>query len=298
MKIGSEAHKELFCRTFLEGHRRYEPAELPWPALDGEALALLRSLPFWTFALQAEEDAGPMITACAAFEPDTLVREALELQAAEETRHAGIIRHLIGLYELHAEEVKVEIPADAVQAFIDFGFEECFDSFGAFGLFQLAREHALVPDALFDIFDHVMEEEARHIVFFINWFAHRQANRGPVARALRHPKALWHYAKALRKLVDLVRDDDTPEGEDFLITGASAFVEELTPTLVLSRCLAENERRLAGFDRRLIVPRLGPALARAALSVLEWMPARRPPTPRPERRGGEPTRDPVDAATV
>jgi hypothetical protein len=29
MKIGSEAHKELFCRTFLEGHRCYEPAELP-----------------------------------------------------------------------------------------------------------------------------------------------------------------------------------------------------------------------------------------------------------------------------
>ena len=128
MKIGSEAHKELFCRTFLEGHRRYEPAELPWPGLDGEPLALLRSLPFWTFALQAEEDAGPMITACAAFEHDPLVREALQLQAAEETRHAGIIRHLIGLYELHADEVKVEIPADAVEAFIDFGFEECFRS--------------------------------------------------------------------------------------------------------------------------------------------------------------------------
>jgi hypothetical protein len=298
MKIGSEAHKELFCRTFLEGHRRYEPPELPWPALDGEPLALLRSLPFWTFALQAEEDAGPMITACATFERDPLVREALELQAAEETRHARIIHHLIGLYGLHADEVRVEVPADAVEAFIDFGFEECFDSFGAFGLFQLAREHALVPDALFDIFDRVMEEEARHIVFFINWFAHRQASRGPVASALRHPKALWHYAKALRKLVDLVRDDDTPEGEDFLITGARAFVDDLTPTLVLSRCLAENERRLAGFDRRLIVPRLGPALARIALSVLERLPTRRPTAPRPAQPEGEPAGDRADAAPV
>src|SRR5262249_54360537 len=153
---------------------RYEPAELPWPALDGEPLALLRSLPFWTFALQAEEDAGPMIPACAAFEPDPLVREAPELQAEEEARHARIIRLLIGLCRLRADEVRGEIPADAVEAFTDFGFEECFGSFGAFGLFQLAREHALVPDALFDIFDRVMEEEARHIVFFINWFAHRQ----------------------------------------------------------------------------------------------------------------------------
>src|SRR5262245_28425725 len=274
MKIGSPAHKELFCRTFLEGHRRYEPQSLPWPALDGEALELLRSLPFWTFALQAEEDAGPMINACAALEPDPIVREALQLQADEETRHAGIIRHLIGLYELHADEIHVEIPSDAVEAFIDFGFEECFDSFGAFGLFQLAREHALMPEPLFDIFDHVMEEEARHIVFFINWFAYRQANRGMAARVLRHPKALWHYGKALRKLVDLVRDDETPEGKGFIVSGASAFVDDLTPTLVLSRCLAENERRLAGFDRRLIVPRLGPTLARVALAVLERIPER------------------------
>src|SRR5262249_58503669 len=109
--------REFFGHTFLEGHRRYEPAGLPWPTLDGEPLALLRSLPFWTFALQAEEDAGPMITACAACERDPLVREALELQAAEETRHAGIIRHLIALYGLHADEVKIEIPADAVEAF-------------------------------------------------------------------------------------------------------------------------------------------------------------------------------------
>src|SRR5262245_48313747 len=94
MKIGSEAHRQLFCRTFLDRHRRYEPEDLAWPALDDDALALLRGLPFWTHALQAEEDAGPIITACAALETDTLVREALELQAFEEMRHARIIRHL------------------------------------------------------------------------------------------------------------------------------------------------------------------------------------------------------------
>src|SRR5215470_15275180 len=72
MEMASEAYKQLFCRTFLDGHRRYEPAALAWPSLNGEALALLRGLPFWTHALQAEEDAGPMITACAALEPDAL----------------------------------------------------------------------------------------------------------------------------------------------------------------------------------------------------------------------------------
>ena len=57
-------------------------------------------------------------------------------------------------------------------------------------------------------------------MFFINWFAHRQLNQGQVARVLRQPKALWHYAKALRKLVGLVRDDDGPEGQDFIVSGA------------------------------------------------------------------------------
>jgi hypothetical protein len=31
MKIGSEAHNELFCRSFMESHLEYEPEQLPWP---------------------------------------------------------------------------------------------------------------------------------------------------------------------------------------------------------------------------------------------------------------------------
>lgn len=274
MKIGSEAHKQLFCRTFLDQHRPYEPGQLDWPALDEEALALLRGLPFWTHALQAEEDAGPMISACAKLEPDTIVRQALELQAFEEARHARIIQHMIELYRLHVDEIRVEIPADVLEAFIDFGFEECLDSFGAFGLFKLARQHLVMPAPLFDIFDRVMQEEATHIVFFLNWFAYRQANGGALPWALRQPKALKHYLRALRKLAGLAFSDDEAEGKDFIISGADAFVDNLTPAAVLAACLEENTRRLAGFDRRLLVPRLAPRLARLALGVLNLLPHR------------------------
>src|SRR5262250_3830773 len=274
MKIGSEAHKQLFCQTFLDQHRRYEPEQLEWPVLDDEALALLRGLPFWTHALQAEEDAGPMISACAALEPDPTVRQALELQAFEEARHARIIKHMIALYSLPVDQIRVEIPADVLEAFIDFGFEECLDSFGAFGLFKLAREHLAIPAGLFDIFDRVMQEEASHIVFFLNWFAYRQTNAGAGPWAFRHPKALKHYGRALRKLARLAFSDDTAEGKDFIISGAEAFVENLTPGAVLAACLEENTRRLAGFDRRLLVPQLAPRLARLALGVLNLRPRR------------------------
>lgn len=274
MKIGSEAHKRLFCGTFFDHHRRYEPEQLRWPTLDEDTLALLRGLPFWTQALQAEEDAGPMISACAALEPDLMVRQALELQAFEETRHARIIRHMIERYRLHADEIHVEVPDDVVEAFIDFGFEECLDSFGAFGLFKLAREHLLVPEALFEIFDQVMQEEASHIVFFLNWFAYRQANRGLFPRAFRHAKALRHYLRALGKLARLAFSKETGAGTDFIVSGADAFVDNLTPAMVLTACLEENTRRLAGFDGGLLAPRFAPRLARVALGILTRLPRR------------------------
>src|SRR5215470_14114216 len=274
MKIGSEAHKQLFCGEFLGHHRSYDPAQLDWPVLDDEALALLRGLPFWTHALQAEEDAGPMIDACAALEPDRTIRQALELQALEEARHARIIKHMIERYRLPLGEIRVEMPADVLEAFIDFGFEECLDSFGAFGLFKLGRQHLVMPAPLFDIFDQVMQEEASHIVFFLNWFAYRQANRGRLPSTFRHAKALKHYLRALRKLAGLAFSDDTAEGKDFVISGAEAFVDNLSPAAVLAACLQENTRRLAGLDRRLLVPRLAPRLARLALAVLNRLPRR------------------------
>jgi hypothetical protein len=275
MQVGSEAHMELFCRTFLEGHRKYEPEDLPWPELDDQSLELLRGIPFWDFALQAEADAGPMVHATADVQSDPLIREALSLQGYEEDRHARIIRHMIGLYGLEVGEIHVEMPADIEEAYIDFGFEECLDSFGAFGLFELARESKLVPEPLFQIFDHVMNEEAHHIVFFVNWFAHRQRHRGVADRALRVPKSLWHYGKALWKIADMFRSDDTPEGQDFVVTGAQAFVDDLTPKLVISTCLAENARRMAPFDPRLLQPRLIPRMAQVAWAGLRLLPGSR-----------------------
>lgn len=275
MRIGSEAHKELFCSTFIKGHKPFEPQNLPWPELDDDALAALRGIPFWSYALKAEEDAGPMVSATAEVATDPLIHEALALQGYEESRHARILQHMIDLYGLEAEKLHIDGPMVDVEAeYIDFGFEECLDSFGAFGIFALARQSGLFCDALFQIFDQVMHEEAHHIVFFINWFAHRQVNLGVAAEVLRGPKSLWHYGKAVNKLIDMVRDGDTEGGEDFLVTGAANFVDTITPELVFSTCLTENARRMSSFDRRLLRPRLGPNLARLGLSALKMWPGR------------------------
>lgn len=289
MRIGSEAHKELFVKEFFDGHRRYEPKELPWPELGADELALLRGLPFWTHALEFESSAGPMIRSVAEQEEDKVIREALQLQAFEEERHAEIVGCMLERYDLPYEERPLEHVANPLKEFIHFGFEECLDSFGAFGLFKLARESDLLPDPIFDIFENVMREESQHIVFFINWFAHHQARQGAGLSWLRFPRALWHYGYAVGQLASLVGDDDGDEGADFIATGAQAFVDDLSPGLVIEACLSENERRLAHFDRRLLVPRFVPTLAKLGAQGLRLVPRRRraatasdeeaPPTP-------------------
>jgi len=45
IKAGSEEHKELFCRQFIETHEVFDPAALPWPELDAVASERLCGVP-------------------------------------------------------------------------------------------------------------------------------------------------------------------------------------------------------------------------------------------------------------
>ncbi|MBW4634015.1 MAG: hypothetical protein KME30_19550 [Iphinoe sp. HA4291-MV1] len=60
MKLGSEDHKNLFCRSFIESHLEFEPEQLPWPSLDSVALERLHGIPFWREAFCLEENARRM----------------------------------------------------------------------------------------------------------------------------------------------------------------------------------------------------------------------------------------------
>ena len=108
-----------------------------------------------------------------------------------------MIRH----YGIAAEERPLDEPlgVDLRRAFVDFGYGECLDSFLGFGVFKIARRSGFLPDPLFDIFDMLMREETRHIVFFINWMAWQQVASGAVpvaARSQRCPLLRPRYRPA------------------------------------------------------------------------------------------------------
>lgn len=277
MKIGSEAHKELFCRSFMESHLNYEPERLPWPQLDGIALERLRGIPFWEEALNTEREAGVMVSAFAETLSDPVIQEAIALQGIEETRHARLLEFLINHYDIKiSERPAPEVPSNIETAFIDFGFGECLDSFFAFGLFDVARQSAYFPESLFTIFDPILHEEARHIVFFVNWVTYLQISQGRGAGIIRAGHALWHYGRALHHLIQAFGSSADGSGEGFTATGASNFTADLTPEMFFSTCLQENTRRMSVFDERLLQPKLMPRLTTIARNTLRLLPRRQP----------------------
>ena len=70
LRIGSEEHKQLFCRTFVETHDPFKPEEIVWPDLDAESLARLKSLPVWNEAARTEAATAVKVQALGRTEPD------------------------------------------------------------------------------------------------------------------------------------------------------------------------------------------------------------------------------------
>jgi hypothetical protein len=276
--VGSEAHKELFCRQFLETHELYDPETLPWPDLDEAQLTRLRSVPFWQEVYHTERRAGAIVAAFTPMVEDPLVREAVALQGVEEARHADLIRVMIKRYGLDATEQPIEtFPPNLETAFIDFGFGECMDSFLGFGAFKTARESEFLPEGMFEIFDVLMHEETRHIVFFINYMAWREVRRGRGLAPLRAMTSAWYYGRALSRLLGMVRrGKDANDGKDFAVTEASMFLEGFSFRQFVETCYRENARRMSAFDPDLLQPRMLPAIADMAASGLRLWERRRP----------------------
>ena len=267
MHIGSDEHKELFCRSFIETHRAYDPKDWPWPQLDEMSIARLRAIPIWAMALEIETSAGAMLEGYAKTEPDPLVSQALALQGYEEDRHGRILACMIERYGLNVHpEIGVKEPTR--QAFVNFGYDECVDSFAGFGIFRLARDARILPEALTSLFTRVLVEEARHIVFFVNWIAWDRTRSGLRGQAMQAIPALVSYGQSIVRRAKGGAALEGP-GESATLALFGEVLNGLTPASFIRACVTENERYMSDFDPRLLRPRVIPALGKIALGLLE-----------------------------
>jgi hypothetical protein len=275
-RVGSAAHRDLFCRTFIETHRPFEPEQLPWPQLEPRYVELLRAFPFWSFARSMEQEADRMIATFSKTLDDPVIRAAVELQGYEEGRHGRLLNHMLERYEIDVPRVPLTNLPVTRDDFVVFGFSECTDSFVGFGGFALARAKQIFPAALLEIFEQILFEEARHIVFFINWWRYEEARAGK-NRFARTLSALRYHARAIAHTAQGAQGAAVaPAPVDLTAGGSQAVLEGVTPKAFLEVALAENRAMMERIDPRLLRPSIVPTLATLALLALRMLPPRAP----------------------
>lgn len=266
IRFGSEAHKTLLCRTLLDTFNPYKPAVIDWPKLDDEARVRLVELPIWDIAVQTEGRARLNVASYAAVTEDPLLRKAIELNAFEEGRHKHVLSNLVAAYGIAlAPEPEYVVRGDPEWAFMVTGYSECIDSFFAFGLFESAKRSGFFPAELVETFEPVIHEECRHILFFVNWAAWHRRNMPFWRRPFFELKVLAVWLFLIWERIGIARDVGSGvQDNNFTMTGAKALGDDINIAELLDICLAENERRMSAYDRRLLRPFAVPALARLA----------------------------------
>ena len=201
-------------------------------------------------------------------------REAIGQNGWEEGRHKEVLANLVQAYgiKLEPEPLYLE-PRDAEWAYLVTGFSECIDSFFAFGLFEVAKRSGFFPLDLVDTFEPVIQEEARHILLFANWLAwHR--------RRMHWWRRPWFELRVAAVWVFLIweriglarasiRAATAGAGQQFHCQRQQVGERcRHQAWWLMGICLAENDRRFAGYDARLLRPTTVPGLTRLARRFL------------------------------
>jgi len=264
IRMGSDDHKRLFCKTLVDTFNPYRPAVIDWPKLDADATARITSLPIWDIAVQTENRASLNVCTYAEGVRDPLLRKAVELSGFEERRHRFVLSNLVEAYGIKlAPEPQYPRPKDPEWAFLVTGYSECIDSFFAFGLFETARASGYFPAALVETFEPVIHEEGRHILFFVNWVSWHRRNMPLWRRPWFELKVLAVWAFLIWERIGIASDvSNGVQDNNFTMTGASQLADDIDAFKLMDICLSENARRLGVYDGRLKRPRFVPFMVR------------------------------------
>jgi hypothetical protein len=267
IKFGDPTHFAMLTRLLLDTYNPYKPAVLDWAKLDPETRARIVSLPIWDIAVQTEIKASARIEAFAKTVRDPQLRVALMHMAGEEARHRDVLSRLVAAYDIPMQpDEDYALPNDAEWGFMVTGYSECIDSFFAYGLFEMANRSGYFPPELVETFEPVVQEEGRHILFFMNWIAWHKATMPLWRRPYFALKTAAVWAFLIWERIGIARAVDGLEGADanFTMNGSKALSDEMDPAVLMDICLEQDKKRMAGYDPRLKRPTTMPKLVRLA----------------------------------
>ena len=115
-----------------------------------------------------------------------------------------------------------------------------------------------------------MREEARHILFFVNWVAWWRRNMPWWRRPWFEAKVIAVWVFLIGERVSMAKGmtgSSKAQENNFTLNGSKELGVELSFPELARICLEENDRRLAPYDRRLLRPRLVPGVIRLALRL-------------------------------
>ena len=265
---GSREHKELMCRFFTDSFKRFDPDSVDWPDLVPADLERLKALPVWEEAVKTEAQAALLVQAFGKKTKDVDLKEAIAMNGFEEGRHAALLAGLTKRYGIPVGEFDPTPDVDAEWGFLKVGYGECFDSFFGFGLFALAKESGYFSPELVRIFDPIMQEEARHIIFHANWTAYTKAQQPSfeqLAFSFKEALALSH--QTISRVKTALRMSSSSPQDNFTMNAHESF-GDFSMKQFIETCLRENARRLAPYDERLLRPTFMPKLAKGVLALL------------------------------
>ena len=268
IKIGSDAHKRLFCRMLLDTHNPYKPAVIDWPELGPDALHRITSLPIWDIAVQTEGRATLRVETYTKTVDDPLLRDALIMDGGEEARHKVVLSKMVEAYGIPlAPEPEYEVPKDPEWGWLVTGYSECIDSFFAFGLFESAKRTGYFPVELVETFEPVIQEEARHILFFANWVAWYRRQLPWWRRPAFEFKVMQVWIFLIWERIGIAKGLDSGgemQDANFTLTGHQQIGLDLNLGELLDMCLSQDQYRMGGYDERLLRPSFVPRMARLA----------------------------------
>jgi hypothetical protein len=274
MRNGSLEHRDLICREFINGFSSYEARTLPWPELNAATAARLRTIPFWSVLIRAEQAAAERARRIAANEADHAMREALGLLAYEKTRTASLIECMMRRYGIKAQRPPAERGRYSEWGFILSGAAETYNAIFAAGLFRLAETSLFLPSGLTAIFEQVMSEEARHVLFFHNWAILRTRCAPlpwpPVVMARRCAALMLHTVRIFGVGARIAANRQ-PSGapDDFVAWTLAHIGGEVSLGELIELGAKELAERMDHFDPRLPRPYLVPKLLRLASPLLK-----------------------------